>query len=254
MIPEKWESIQDLDIFPSLDFIILTEHKLSAQFRPDEIIRSGWDFHAVSGAVTNLPRKGNCSQRHRGGLALLTRNSKDFSVKMKSLSSVVNKITGDNCKCMDKRRGGHGHGSRSLLILHQVVTWSLTSPPYDENQLQEFFDTLIAHSNHPPHEPHIYAGDFNAYTTEEMENHVTLQELRTLLRRSGDVNPDYSPAPPLTSATAPAADYRGRLLLNIINSPEFIITNGRFPVPPPTLDHTHFSENRTPTLSLITTS
>ena len=60
MIPEKWESIQDLDIFPSLDFIqvILTEHQLSAQFRHDEIIRSGWDFHAVSGAVTNLPRKG----------------------------------------------------------------------------------------------------------------------------------------------------------------------------------------------------
>ena len=55
---------------------------------------------------------------------------------------------------------------------HQAVTWSLKSPLYndtihltgvyifpDENQLQEFFDTLIAHSNQPPHEPHIYAGD-----------------------------------------------------------------------------------------------
>jgi len=51
--PEKWDSIQDLDIFPSLDFIILTEHQLSAEFRPDEIIRSGWDFHAVSCAITN---------------------------------------------------------------------------------------------------------------------------------------------------------------------------------------------------------
>ena len=97
MTPEKWESIQDLDIFPSLDFIILTEHQLSAQFRPDEIIRSGWDFHAVSSAVMNLPRKGNRGQQLRGGLALLTRNSTDFSVKMKSLSGVVNKITGDNC-------------------------------------------------------------------------------------------------------------------------------------------------------------
>ena len=56
---EKWDSIQDIDIFPSLDFIILTEHQLSAQsFRPDEIIRSD----AVSGAVTNLPRKGNRGQ------------------------------------------------------------------------------------------------------------------------------------------------------------------------------------------------
>jgi len=101
---------------------------------------------------------------------------------------------------MDKRRGGQGHGSGSLLILHQAVTWSLTSPLYndtihltgvyifpDENQLQEFFDTLIAHSNHSPHEPHIYAGDFNAYTAEELENHITPQELRTLLRRSGNI-------------------------------------------------------------------
>ena len=248
MTPEKWESIQELDIFPSLDLIILTEHQLSAEFRPDEILRSGWDFHAVSGAITNLPRKGYRGQRHRGGLALLTRNSKRFSVKMKSLSGVVNKITGDNCKCVDKRRGGQGHGSGSLPILHQAVTWSLTSPLYndtihltgvyifpDENQLQEFFDTLIAHSNQPPHEPHIYAGDFNAYTAEELENHITPQDLRTLLRRSGDINPAHSPAPPLTSATVPAADYRGRLLLNMTNSLELIITNGRFPVPPPTL-------------------
>jgi len=99
----------------------------------------------------------------------------------------------------------------------------------------EFFDTLIAHSNHPPHEPHLYAGDFNTYTAEELANHVTPHELRTLLHRSGDVNPVYSPAPPLTSATVPAADYRGHLLLNMINSLEFIITNGRFPVPPSTL-------------------
>jgi len=101
---------------------------------------------------------------------------------MKSLSGVANKITGDNCKRVDKRRGGHGHGSGSLPILHQAVTWSLTSPLYNdtfhltgvyifpnENQLQEFFDTLTAHSNHPPHEPHLYAGDFNAYTAEELE-------------------------------------------------------------------------------------
>jgi len=130
--PEKWDSIQDLDIFPSLDFIILTEHQLSAKFRPDEIIRSGRDFHAVSGAITNLPRKGYRGQCHRVGLALLTRNSKHVSCKMTSLSGTVNKITGDKCKCMDKRRGSQGHGSRSLPILHQAVTWSLTSPLYND--------------------------------------------------------------------------------------------------------------------------
>ena len=49
MTPAKWLFIQDLPVFPSLDYIILTEHQLSAEFRPDEIIKSGWDFHAVSG-------------------------------------------------------------------------------------------------------------------------------------------------------------------------------------------------------------
>ena len=40
MTPEKRKCVQDLDIFPSFDFIILTEHQLSAQFpsRPDEIM------------------------------------------------------------------------------------------------------------------------------------------------------------------------------------------------------------------------
>jgi len=94
---------------------------------------------------------------------------------MKSLIGAVNKITGDDCKCVDKRRGEHGHGDRSMPILHQAVTWSLTSPLYndifhltsvyifpDEDQLQEFFDTLTTNSNHPPNEPHLFAGDFNA--------------------------------------------------------------------------------------------
>jgi len=43
------------------------------------------------------------------------------------------------------------------------------------------------------------------------------------------------PSPPflLVTATAPAADYRGRLMLTMQNSIEFIITKGRFPVPSP---------------------
>ena len=220
MTPEKWESIQDLDIFPSLDFIILNEHQLSAQFRPDEIIRSGWDFHAVSGAVTNLPRKGYRGQQHRGGLAHLTRNSKHFSVKMKSLSGVVNKITGDNCKCVDKRPGGHGHGSGSLPILHQVVTWSLTPHLYndafhltgvyifpDVNQLQEFFDTLTAHFNSPPHEPHLYAGNFkptlpkNWKITSHPTNYAPSSTAQEMLTRLIPLLPPSHPLlyqPPIT--------------------------------------------------------
>ena len=53
--PAKWVSIQELPVFSSLDYIILTEHHLSAEFRPEEIVKSGWDCHAVSGTVTTLP-------------------------------------------------------------------------------------------------------------------------------------------------------------------------------------------------------
>jgi len=95
---------------------------------------------------------------------------------------------------------------------------------------EDFFDTLSAHSNHPSYEPHIYAGDFSAYTAEEIESHITPLDSHTLFRRMGDTNPAHSPASPLTTATAPAADYRGRLLLNMLNRIEFMITNGRFPV------------------------
>jgi len=43
--------------FPFLDYIILIEHQLSAEFLPDESMKSGWDFHAVSGTVTTLPQR-----------------------------------------------------------------------------------------------------------------------------------------------------------------------------------------------------
>ena len=42
----KWVAIQELPVFSTLDY--LTEHQLSAEFRVDEIFKSGWDFHAVS--------------------------------------------------------------------------------------------------------------------------------------------------------------------------------------------------------------
>ena len=87
--------------------------------------------------------------------------------------------------------------------------------------------------SHPPHEPHIYAGDFNAWTAEEIEGHITPLDSHALFHRMGDTNPAHSPSSPLTNATAPAAEFRGRLLLNMLNSIEFVITNGRFPSPSP---------------------
>ena len=207
------------------------------------MIKSGCDFHAVSGTVTTLSQRGYRGQRYRGGLAFLTRNSMRFSITMHSLSAVVNKILGDNCTSLDTRGNAHGGGVSSSL--HQAVSWSLTSPFYNntlhltglyifpnEGDLDESFDTLTAHSNHPSHEPHIYAGDFNSYTAAEIESHITPLNSQTLFRRMGDTNPAHSPASPLTTATAPAADYR-RLLLNKLSSIEFVITNCRFLSPSP---------------------
>jgi len=99
----------------------------------------------------------------------------------------------------------------------------------NEGNLDKFFDTITAHSNHPCHEPHIYARDFNADTAEEIESHITPLDSHALFCRVGNTNPAHSPASPLTTATAPAADFRGRLLLNMLNSSEFITTKGRFP-------------------------
>jgi len=114
----------------------------------------------------------------------------------------------------------------------------------NEGNLEEFFDTLTAHSNHPCYEFHIYARDFNAYTAEEIESHITPLDSHALFHRVGDTNPAHSPASPLTTATAPAADCRGRLLLNMLNSIEFIITNGRSPSPSP--NHRQYTFFRKP--------
>jgi len=162
---------------------------------------------------------------------------------MHSLSGAVNSILGDNCTSLNSR--GSAHSSGISPSLHQAVIWSLSSFYNDaihltgvyvfpnEGNLEEFFDTLTAHSNHPCHEPHIYAGDFKAYTAEEIESHITPLDSHALFHRVCDTNPAHSPASPLTTATAPAADFRGRLLLNMLTSIEFIITNGRFPCPSP---------------------
>ena len=107
------------------------------------------------------------------------------------------------------------HSSGTSPSPHQAVTWSLSSPFYNdvihltgvyifpnESKLEEFFHTLTAHSNHPLHEPHIYAGDFNAWTAEEIEGHITPLDSHALFHRMGDTNPAHLPASPLTNATS----------------------------------------------------
>ena len=154
-------------------------------------------------------QRGYRGQRYRGGLTLLTRNSTRFSITMHSLSGAVNSILGDNCTFLNSR--GNDHSSGTSPSPHQAVTWSLSSPFYNdvihltgvyifpnEGKLEEFFHTLTAHSNHPLHEPHIYAGDFNAYTAEEIEGHITPLDSHALFHRMGDTNPTHLSASPLT--------------------------------------------------------
>jgi len=57
MTPAKWVAIQELPVLSTVEYIILTEHQLSAEFRPDEIIKSGWDFHAVSSTARPSPNE-----------------------------------------------------------------------------------------------------------------------------------------------------------------------------------------------------
>ena len=61
-------------------------------------------------------------------------------------------------------------------------------------------------------------GDFNAWTAEEIEGHITPLDSHALFHRMGDTNPAHSPSSPLTNTTAPAVEFRGRLLLNMLNS------------------------------------
>jgi len=160
---------------------------------------------------------------------------------------------------------GNVHGSRVSSFLYQAVTWSLSSPFYNdtlhltgvhispnEGNLEKKIDTLTVHSNHPSYEPHIYAGDFNAYTAEEIENYTTPLDSHTLFRRTGGTNPAHSPPSPLSMATAPAANYRGRLLLKLLNSIDFIITNGRFPLLSP--NHRLYTFFQKPNYSLLSDS
>jgi len=56
-------------------------------------------------------------------------------------------------------------------------------------------------NHHPSFEPHVYTRDFNAYTIEKIENHITPLDAHSLIRRTGDINTAHSPASLLTAAT-----------------------------------------------------
>ena len=78
----KWEQITKMPAFPQLDIIILTEHHLSAKFRPNYIVESGWDILMVVGP----PKQGHLRHIDRGGVAILWKRSANWEVKQEIVS------------------------------------------------------------------------------------------------------------------------------------------------------------------------
>jgi hypothetical protein len=78
--PGKWEQITNMPVFPQLDIIILTEHHLSAKFRPAYIVESGWDILMVAGP----PKQGHLRHIDRGGVAILWKTSANWESKTRN--------------------------------------------------------------------------------------------------------------------------------------------------------------------------
>ena len=194
----------------------MTEHHLSATFRPKELIDSAWNIRAVAG----VPKRRSKQHQHRGGVAILYRNTSNLKIEQHRITD-----------------GSNGSS-------HQAVSWTIHSPLIadpihitgvyvspSEGEVEEFFHTLTQQDHYPDREIHVYTGDFNAHVGEELEAHITLQERSTLPSRAGDCHRRHLPSPPdapaLTNART-SSQQRGRLLLRMLNTTSFLILNGRF--------------------------
>jgi len=193
----------------------LTEHHLSATFRPKELIDSGWNIRAVAG----VPKRRSKQHQHRGGVAILYRNTSNLKIEQHRITD-----------------GSNGSS-------HQAVSWTIHSPLIadpihitgvyvspSEGEVEEFFHTLTQQDHYPDREIHVYAGDFNARVAEELEAHITLQERPTIPSRVGDCHRRHIPSPPDAPAITNArisSQQRGRLLLRMFNTTSFLILNRR---------------------------
>ena len=211
--PADWEKVQALPNFEKLDAILLTEHHLSGKKRPIEIVKSGWNIHFAAGP----PKRGSSQHVHRGGIALLTRNTSQFTV-----STTI-------------------HADHSTESDHQAATWTLISPLYAQkihitgayvspngSGTAELFTLLAQQPAFPADEVHLYAGDWNAHTASRMESHLTSSD--NLPIRVGDEH-DASPQHADLTGESVTAAHRGRLLLRLLGTLGHIILNGRFEHP-----------------------
>jgi hypothetical protein len=80
-------------VFPQLDIIILTEHHLSAKFRPTYIVESGWDILMVAGP----PKHGHLRHIDRRGVAFLWKSSANWEVKQEIVSDHTSHQSAHQC-------------------------------------------------------------------------------------------------------------------------------------------------------------
>lgn len=209
----KWKKLQNYTFFKDLDVIILTEHHLPSTFRPKEVVTDGWTFRSVSGPTMTGP----LAHLHRGGIAILTRQSRNLSVKQVTVA--------------DPASG----------FMHQAATWTLTSPNLTRplhvtgvyvsphaDRTEELFN-LLSHQNvFPPDEIHLFVGDFNAHTQSEIENHVLASD--NIPTRIGNGHkPERQDA--CLSGQHLSSAQRGRLLFRFLQAAEHVLLNGRFQHP-----------------------
>ena len=98
------------------------------------------------------------------------------------------------------------------------------------NALEEFFKILTENQINDPLEIHLTVGDFNSHIGNEQENHVTSEEWRYIPRRQGDPQNTPTKMLPTTDIFTTSSPIRGRFLLEMINSTEQLIANGRFEI------------------------
>ena len=130
--------------------IILTEHHLSATFRPKELIDSERNIRSVAGVLKRRSKQ----HQHRGGVAILYRNTSNLKIEQHRITDGLN-------------------GSS-----HQPVSWTIHSPLIvdpihitgvyvrpSEGEVEESFHTLTQQDHYPDREIHVYTGDFNAHVS-----------------------------------------------------------------------------------------
>ena len=169
----KWEQITKMPVFPQLDIIILTEHHLSAKFRPAYIVESGWDIFMVAGP----PKQGHLRHTDRGGVAIVWKSSANWEVKQEILSD---------------------HTSHQSA--HQCATWTIKSKQFSHpihitgvyitptgTGTEDFYHTLEQQNKFPPLHTHVFTGDFNAHVAEEQEEALLALPTGIVPPRKGDV-------------------------------------------------------------------